>query len=121
MAHGYLKAFAPKGVEVYSAGIETHGVSPRAIKVMKEDGVDISSNKSNHINEYVEIKFDFIITVCDNAKEQCPYFPSNAFKFHYNFPDPAKANGTEKEINASFKSTRDLVKLYIKEFISAYL
>ena len=121
MAQGYLKAFAPNGVEIYSAGIEIHGVNPRAIEIMKEDGIDISSNKSNHIDEYADIKFDFIITVCDNAKEQCPYFPSNAFKFHYNFSDPAKAKGTEKEINASFKSTRDLVKLYFKEFISAYL
>lgn len=121
MAQGYLKAFAPNGVEIYSAGIEIHGVNPRAIEIMKEDGIDISSNKSNHIDEYADIKFDFIITVCDNAKESCPYFPSNAFKFHYNFPDPAKAKGTEKEINASFKSTRDLVKLYFKEFISAYL
>ncbi|MDG1147090.1 MAG: arsenate reductase ArsC [Crocinitomicaceae bacterium] len=121
MADGYLKEFAPKGATIFSAGIETHGVNPRAIEIMKEDGIDISLNTSNHIDEYADVVFDYIITVCDNAQERCPYFPSNAFKFHYNFPDPAKATGTEAEIKSSFKSTRDLIKVYCKEFNSAYL
>ena len=121
IADGYLKAFSPEGTNVYSAGVETHGVNPKAIETMKNDGIDISGNTSNHIDEYQNIDFDFIITVCDNAKERCPYFPSNAHKFHFNFPDPAKATGTENEINASFESTRDMVKTYCKEFVSAYL
>lgn len=121
IADGYLKAFAPEGTNIYSAGVETHGVNPKAIETMKNDGVDISGNTSNHIDEYADVEFDYIITVCDNAKERCPYFPSNAHKFHFNFPDPAKATGTEEEVNASFESTRDMVRTYIKEFVSAYL
>ena len=91
IADGYLKAFSPKGTTSYSAGVETHGVNPKAIETMQKDGVDISKNTSNNVNEYGDIDFDYIITVCDNAQERCPYFPSNAVRFHKNFPDPAKA------------------------------
>ena len=94
MAEGYMQFFAGKKATIYSAGIETHGVNPIAIEVMKEDGIDISSHTSNSIEEYRDINFDFIITVCDNAKERCPFFPSQAQKFHHTFPDPAKAKGT---------------------------
>ncbi|MFN5238094.1 MAG: arsenate reductase ArsC, partial [Bacteroidota bacterium] len=103
--------------EVYSAGVETHGVNPRAIAIMKEDGIDISGHTSNHVDEYRDIDFDFVITVCDNALERCPYFPTNARKFHYNFPDPAKATGSEEEIMASFRAVRELVKAYSRDFI----
>lgn len=121
IAHGYLKSFAPEGTEVYSAGVETHGVNPRAIETMKADGIDISGHTSNNMDEYVSIDFDYVITVCDNAKERCPFFPSKATKFHYNFPDPAGATGTEEEIKAQFAEVRDMVKTYSKEFVSAYL
>ncbi len=67
------------------AGIETHGVNPKAIEIMKEDGIDISMQTSNNIDEHKHIDFDYVITVCDNAKENCPYFSTNAKKFHYNF------------------------------------
>lgn len=77
--------FASDKALVYSAGIETHGVNPKAIATMLEDGIDISKHSSNHIDEYSNIDFDFVITVCDNAKERCPYFPTRAIKFHYNF------------------------------------
>jgi len=121
IADGYLKAFSPEGVSIYSAGVETHGVNPKAIRTMSDDGIDISSNTSNNVNEYGDVNFDYIITVCDNAKERCPYFPSDAFRFHKNFPDPAKATGTEEEVNAEFDEVRDIVKRYCKEFVSAYL
>ena len=121
IADGYLKAFSPKGTTIYSAGVETHGVNPKAIETMQKDGVDISKNTSNNVNEYGDIDFDYIITVCDNAQERCPYFPSNAVRFHKNFPDPAKAEGTESEISQDFDKVRDMVKLYCKEFVSAYL
>ena len=75
IADGYLKHFANGKANVYSAGVETHGVNPKAIATMKADGIDISSNTSNNVLEYQEVLFDFIITVCDNAKERCPYFP----------------------------------------------
>jgi len=116
IAEGYLKYFAKDKAEVYSAGIETHGVNPKAIAVMKEDGLDISHHTSNNINEYRNIDFDYVITVCDNAKEQCPVFPSKAKKFHQNFPDPAKATGTE-EIIQNFREVRDQIKKFSNQFV----
>jgi arsenate reductase (thioredoxin) len=118
VAEGYLRQFANGKAEIYSAGIETHGVNPRAIATMKEDGIDISRHTSNNINEYTDIDFDFVITVCDNAKERCPFFPTKAKKFHYNFPDPAKATGTEEEILHQFRNVRQLIKNYCKQFVT---
>lgn len=121
IAEGYLRYFAKDKAEVYSAGIETHGVNPKAIQVMKEDGVDISNHTSNNIDEYHNINFDFVITVCDNAKEQCPIFPSTAKQFHHNFPDPAKATGTEEEIMQQFRNVRDEIKKFSEEFVKENL
>ncbi len=121
LAEGYLKHFAGDKAIVYSAGVETHGVNPRAIATMKDDGIDISEHTSNNILEYTGIDFDFVITVCDNAKERCPYFPSNAQKFHYNFPDPAKATGTEAEIMKAFGDVREMIKQYCKDFVEVNL
>ena len=118
IAEGYLKHFAKDKAAVNSAGIETHGVNPKAIAVMKEDGIDISQHTSNNIDEYRNSNFDYVITVCDNAKERCPVFPSTARQFHYNFPDPAKATGTEEEIMQEFRKVRDEVKKYCKEFVT---
>ena len=117
IAHGYLKNFTEGKAEVYSAGVETHGVNPKAIATMNEDGIDISMHTSNNILEYKEIDFDYVITVCDNAKERCPYFPTRAKMFHYNFPDPAKANGSEEEINSQFAIVRNMIKEYCFNFI----
>jgi arsenate reductase len=117
IAEGYLRHFAGAKAEVYSAGIETHGVNPKAIETMKADGIDISAHTSNDIDEYLDIDFDFVITVCDNAKENCPYFPTQAKRFHYNFPDPAKASGTETEVRAQFQIVRNMIKKYSEDFI----
>ncbi len=117
MAEGYLRHYAGERAEVYSAGVETHGVNPKAVETMAEDGIDISSHTSNNINEYRNIDFDFVITVCDNAKERCPFFPSRAKKFHHNFPDPAKATGSEEEIQQQFREVRQQIKDYSKAFI----
>ncbi|MCS7027227.1 MAG: arsenate reductase ArsC [Bacteroidia bacterium] len=121
MAEGYFRHFAGDKAEVYSAGVETHGVNPRAIAIMKEDGIDISNHTSNHVDEYKHIDFDFVITVCDSAKEKCPYFSSKAQKFHQSFEDPAKAQGTEEEIMAQFRKVRNQIKAYVKEFVETYL
>ena len=121
IAEGYIRFFGGKEAKVYSAGIETHGVNPRAITVMKEDGVDISHHSSNNIDEYLKIDFDYVITVCDNAKERCPFFPSKAKKFHHNFPDPAKATGTEEVIMNEFRKTRDMIRSYCKSFVKENL
>jgi len=120
MAEGYLNFFANGKANVYSAGIETHGVNPKAIETMMEDGINISKHTSNNILEYKDIEFDYIITVCDHAKERCPYFPSKALKFHYNFPDPAKAMGSTEAIKQSFASTRELIKRYCEGFIQTH-
>ncbi len=117
IAEGYLRYFSGGNAKIYSAGVETHGLNPRAIAIMKEDGIDISQHTSNHIDEYRSINFDFVITVCDNARERCPFFPSLAQKFHYNFPDPAKATGTEEEIMEQFRKVRDMIKVYAQGFV----
>jgi arsenate reductase len=121
IAEGYLRHFAGDRAEIYSAGVETHGVNPRAIQIMKEDGIDISHHSSNHIDEYQHITFDYIITVCDNAKERCPFFPGNAQRFHHNFPDPAKATGSEETVMAQFRYTRELIKEYCWWFVEERL
>lgn len=117
IAEGYLKHFVNGKAQIFSAGVETHGVNPKAIDIMKEDGIDISNHTSNNIDEYKTIDFDFVITVCDNAKERCPYFSTKAQKFHYNFPDPAKATGADEEIMNEFRRVRELIKNYCKEFV----
>jgi len=118
MAHGYLAHFTDAGkVKVYSAGVETHGVNPLAIAIMKEDGIDISKHTSNNVEEYFDIPFDYVITVCDNAKERCPFFPTQAQRFHHNFPDPSKANGTASAVIEEFRKVREQIKDYCKDFI----
>lgn len=121
IAEGYLRHFSNNKAEIYSAGIETHGVNLKAIETMKEDGIDISNHTSNNIDEYYDIDFDFVITVCDNAQERCPFFPTKAKKFHYNFPDPAKAIGTDDEIKEQFRKVRNEIKEYTQKFISENL
>jgi len=122
MAHGYLQHFTDaQKVTIFSAGVETHGVNPKAMAIMKEDGIDISANTSNNITEYIGVDFDYVITVCDNAKERCPYFPSKAVKLHYNFPDPAKAIGSEEDVMEEFRRVRQLIKEYVIDFIQTNL
>ncbi|MBA4251271.1 MAG: protein tyrosine phosphatase [Chlorobiaceae bacterium] len=118
IAEGYLRHFAGDKAEIYSAGVETHGVNPRAIATMKEDGIDISKHTSNNIAEYFDINFDYVITVCDNAKERCPFFPTKAKKFHQNFPDPAKSTGKEEEILEQFRQVRQMIKNYSQQFVT---
>lgn len=119
MAHGYFSHFGATKVEVYSAGIETHGVNPRAIAIMKDDGVDISSHTSNNVEEYLEIDFDYIITVCDHAHENCPYIPAeSAARIHHDFYDPSKLESEDDdEIYKAFARTRDQIKNFVKEFL----
>ena len=121
IAEGYLRYFANGNADVYSAGVETHGVNPKAIAIMQEDGIDISNHTSNNIDEYYDIDFDFVITVCDNAKERCPFFPTKAKKFHHNFSDPAKAKGTDEEINEQFRQVRQQIKEYCERFVAENL
>jgi arsenate reductase len=121
IAEGYLKHYAGNKATIYSAGVETHGVNPKAIEIMAEDGIDISMHTSNNAEEYINIPFDYVITVCDNAKERCPYFPTKAERLHYNFPDPAKAAGSDEEVMQSFRSTRNMIKAYSEKFVNEHL
>lgn len=121
IAEGYLRHYAGNKAAVYSAGVETHGVNPKAVAVMKEEGIDLSNHSSNNINEYSKLVFDFVITVCDNAKERCPYFPSTAQQIHHNFPDQAIANGTEEEILYQFRMVRQQIKNFCKNFVLEHL
>ena len=121
MAHGYLNQFTNGKANVYSAGVETHGLNPKAVQFMKEDHVDISHHTSNLIDEYMEIEFDLILTVCDHANETCPYFPSSGKRVHQNFEDPSKHIGSEEEIAEKFRSVRNEIKAYTQELISKEL
>ena len=119
IAHGFLNYYTNDAVKIFSAGIEKHGVNLNAIKCMKEIGIDISTHTSNKIEEYLDIDFDFIITVCDNANETCPIFPSNSVKIHKNFKDPSKMNNGV--CNAGFIEVRDEIKDFIFQFIKSEL
>ena len=121
LAEGYLRHFAGDKAEIFSAGIETHGVNPKAIQIMAEDNIDVSAHTSNHVDEYSNIDFDAVITVCDNANEACPFFPGNVDRFHQNFPDPAKATGSTEEVLAEFRKVRELIKTYSADFVSKYI
>ena len=121
IAEGYLRHFAKEKARIYSAGIETHGLNPQAVETMKEDGIDISQHTSNHIDEYANIVFDLVITVCDNAKENCPYFPGKAMKIHQNFPDPSKFIGTIEDKKSEFRRVREMIKSFSEKIISENL
>ena len=116
MVHGYLENLLQGKAHIYSAGIEIHGVNPRAIQIMKEDGIDISHYTSNHVNEYLNIPFDYIITVCDHARENCPYIPGNSIRIHHSFSDPDKATGSEEEIMHAFRMVRNEIRTFCEEF-----
>ncbi|MGI4020629.1 MAG: arsenate reductase ArsC [Janthinobacterium lividum] len=121
LAEGYLRSFAGEKAQIYSAGIKTHGVNPKAVQVMAEDSIDISHHTSNHVDEYLSIPFDYVITVCDNANEACPFFPGQTQRFHYNFPDPAKAIGTPEEVMNQFRKVRNMIKTYAADFVKQHL
>jgi arsenate reductase len=122
MAHGYLSFYGKNKAKVYSAGIATHGLNPNAVAIMKEDGLDIAKHTSNHVDEYRDINFDYIITVCDHAYENCPFIPSkNAIRLHRNFFDPSKIDDSTTEVHALFEKARNEIKAYCENFIQDYL
>lgn len=122
IAHGFLAQYAGPKAMVYSAGIEIHGVNPRAVATMKEVAIDLQDHSSNLVDEYLDIPFDFIITVCDHSAENCPVFPSKkAIRLHHNFSDPSKFQGNEEEIHTAFQKTRDEISNYCRDFVKNYL
>ena len=109
MAEGFLKHYK-KDWEIYSAGTKPIGLNPMAVEVMSEKGIDISGYKSKHIDLFLNKKFDYVITVCDNAKESCPVFPGNAKYIHWSLKDPAATEGTKEEKLIAFRKTRDEIQ-----------
>ncbi len=122
MAHGYLRTLQNGAAAIYSAGIETHGLNPGAVAIMAEDAIDITGHTSNHVDEYEGIAWDYIITVCDHAKENCPFIAApNAARIHHNFFDPSKVVGTEAEKHAAFLKARDEIKEFCGDFVEKNL
>ena len=117
MAEGYIRHLGGDRFQVSSAGLNPGAVNPNAVRVMNEDGVDISNHRSKDVNQFIEGEFDYIITVCDHAKERCPLFPGDGIRVHWSFPDPAEAVGTEEEVLTVFRSVRDQIKSTIIQFM----
>ena len=119
MAEGLLRDIASENFEAFSAGAETHGLNPRAVKVMDEIGIDVSNHKSQLVSDYEGETFDFVVTVCDNAGNRpCPVFLGNAGKhLHTPFDDPAHATGSEEEILDVFRRVRDEIGIHLRTFV----
>lgn len=117
MADGLAQKLGGDRFEIYSAGLEAHGLNPRAVKVMGEIGIDISGNTSDVIDSELLNTMDYAITLCGDADERCPLTPPTVTKYHWPFPDPAKATGTEAEILEQFRSVRDAIADRLAEFI----
>ena len=116
MAEGWARHLKGDVIEPYSAGIETHGLNPRAVLVMAEAGVDLSNHRSKHLNEIKHIPFDWVITVCDNANESCPVFPGKVKRFHMSFDDPpklAKTAKTDEEALSNYRRVRDEIRMFV--------
>jgi arsenate reductase len=117
MAEGWARRIQADRIEAHSAGIEPHGLDPRAVAVMAEAGVDISSHRSKHAREYAGVEFDYVVTVCSHAHEHCPVFPGGARIVHTGFSDPirlAQAAGTEEEALDHYRRTRDKIRKFIE-------
>ena len=119
MAEGLLRHDAGDAFEVASAGTKATFVRPEAIAVMKELGIDISGHRSKNVSEFDGQKFDYVITVCDNARETCPVFFGSSKKLHRTFDDPASVEGSENERLAGFRRVRDELRDYLREFAHA--
>jgi arsenate reductase len=114
IAEGWARHLKSDVMEVYSAGVWPVGVHPRAIKVMAEAGVDISDQNSKHVNEFVGTDLDYVVTLCDHAKQQCPVFGGRAKLVHRPFEDPVAVIGTEEQIMHAFRKTRDVIKAFVE-------
>ncbi len=117
MAEGWARHLKPGVIEAYSAGIETHGLNPLAVKVMAEAGVDISNHRSKHVKEVMDIPFDYVVTVCGHASENCPFFPGKAKVVHVGFDDPpalAKETASEADALDVYRRVRDEIRLFVE-------
>mgnify|MGYP006310863353 CR=1 FL=1 len=117
MAEGWTRHLKGAEIDAYSAGIETHGLNPNAVKVMAEAGVDISGHESKHVDQLSEIEFDYVVTVCGHANENCPFFPGKANIVHIGFDDPptlAKNSKTDEEALRHYRRVRDEIRMFVE-------
>ena len=113
MAEGLLRALHGDRYEAYSAGTEPSRVNPYVARAMSEIGIDLSLHRSKHMNEFIDQDIDYVVTVCGNAKESCPFFPGGAIRMHHSFPDPSAFRGEDEEIMAGVRAVRDEIKTWI--------
>lgn len=118
MAEGLLRSIGGNRFEVFSAGTHPSVVNPHAIEAMLEKGIDISRHRSKSVDEFAGQEFDYVITVCDNANENCPVFPGRTKRIHWSFEDPAAASGSEEEKLKVFRRVRDEIALRLDEFVA---
>jgi len=124
MAEGWARHLKSDRIEPYSAGIETHGLNPLAVKVMAEAGVDISGQKSKHLDEVRSVPFDYVVTVCDNANETCPFFPGKVKRVHVSFEDPprlAKTAKSQEEALGHYRRVRDEIRQFVESLPEALM
>jgi arsenate reductase (thioredoxin) len=117
MAEGYLRHVAGDRFDVFSAGTRPAGLNPNAVKAMAEIGIDISASRSKSVDEFADKEFDYVVTVCDNAKEACPIFPGSGQRVHHSFEDPAAAPAERQP--AAFRKVRDQITEWLREFVSS--
>jgi arsenate reductase len=117
MAEGLLRHDGGPNYEVFSAGTKPSSVRPEAIQVMQEVGIDISGHRSKSVEEFVGERFDYVITVCDNAKESCPVFPATPKRVHWSLEDPAAAQGSEEQRLAEFRRIRDQLRTHLRQLV----
>ena len=124
MAEGWARALKGDVIEPYSAGIETHGLNPNAVQVMAEAGVDISTHKSKHVDDLKDVAFDFVVTVCGHANENCPLFPRKAKIVHVGFDDPpklAKNSASQEEALGHYRRVRDEIRHFVERLPGSLL
>ena len=117
MAEGFARALLGEAIEAYSAGVEPHGMNPRAVRVMSEAGVDIAGQRSKHVDELKDVAFDYVVTVCDHANETCPVFAGKTRRVHVGFDDPprlAKDAKSDEEALPHYRRVRDEIRRYIQ-------
>jgi len=122
MAEGWARQLGADVLEPYSAGIETHGLNPRAVAVMAEAGVDISRHRSKHVDDLRNVVFDYVVTVCDHAHESCPIFPGSVKTVHRGFDDPpslARTASSEEEALAHYRRVRDEIRAFVESLPEA--
>jgi len=118
MAEGFLRHLGGDAFEAASAGTEPGALNPLTVEVMAEEGIDISGQRAKAVDDFVRQRFDYVITVCDDAREACPFFPGAARRLHWSLPDPSAASGSREERLSVFRAVRDEVRRRVEEFLT---